>query len=172
MFLLSMVAGLFLLPGLRFEYDFQKLRGESPASEYETVTTEDFGFAFSPTLILTPEKENLFEIQDALEEIKIKNGKNTIIGLQYSLNMFSQKEYESKQGVIARIREMFLDNEDIIKFSLGNDRYENFRKLVNAEPFDEKQIPLILRKKLRAGDDYLVLLLSPADKNFFHVENI
>ena len=61
---------------------------------------------------------------------------------------------------------------DIIKFSLGNDRYENFKKLVNAEPFDENRIPHNLEKKLRAEDDYLVLLLSPADKNFFRVENI
>lgn len=172
MFLCLMVGGLFLLPGLRFEYDFQKLRGDSPASEYETVTTDDFGYAFSPTLILTPEKKNLFEIQNALEEIKGKSGDKTIIGLQYSLNMFSREEYESKQSAIARIRKMFLDDEDIIKFSLGNDRYENFRKLVNAEPFDEKQIPVNVNKKLRAGDDYLLLLLSPADKNFFHVENI
>ncbi len=172
MFLFLMVVSLFLLPGLRFEYDFQKLRGESPASEYETVTTDDFGYAFSPTLILTQEKGNLFEIHTALEEIKHKGGKKTIIGLQYSLNIFSREEYESKKDAIARIRKMFLENEDIIKFSLGNDRYENFRKLVNAEPFDENRVPSNLQKKLRAGDDYLVLLLSPADKNFFRVENI
>ena len=172
MFLCLMVASLFLLPGLKFEYDFQKLRGESPASEYETVTTDDFGFAFSPTLILTPEKENLFAIQAALEEIKGKSGDQTIIGLQYSLNMFSREEYESKAEVIVRLRKLFLDNADIIQFSLGNDRYKNFKKLVDAEPFDEKEIPLNLQKKLRAGDDYLVLLLSPADKNFFHIENI
>ncbi len=172
MFLFLMVASLFLLPGLRFEYDFQKLRGESPASEYETVTTDDFGYAFSPTLILTQEKGNLFEIHTALEEIKHKGGEQTIIGLQYSLNIFSRKEYESKKDAIIRIRKMFLDNADIIKFSLGNDRYKNFGKLVNAEPFDENRVPSNLQKKLRAGDDYLVLLLSPADKNFFRVENI
>jgi predicted RND superfamily exporter protein len=171
-FLSLMVVSLFFLPGLKFEYDFQKLRGDSPASEYETITTDDFGFAFSPTLILTPKKENLFEIQSALDEIKIKNGDQTIIGLQYSLNMFSPEEYESKVDVITRIRKIFLDNSDIIKFSLGQDRYKNFKRLVDAEPFDEKQIPLNLEKKLRAGDDYLVLLLSPADKNFFRVENI
>ncbi len=172
MFLLLMVASLFFLPGLKFEYDFQKLRGESPASDYETVTTNDFGFAFSPTLILTKKKENLFDIQSALEEIKRKNGDKTIIGLQYSLNMFSRVEYESKKDVIARILELFVDNADIIQFSLGKDRYENFERLVKAEPFDEEQIPLNLEKKMRAGDDYLVLLLSPADKNFFQVENI
>ena len=172
MFLLIMVASLFFLPGLKFEYDFQKLRGESPASDYETVTTNDFGFAFSPTLILTQKKENLFEIQSALEEIKRKSGDQTIIGLQYSLNMFSRVEYEYKKDVLARIRDMFFDNSDIIKFSLGKDRYENFEKLVKAEPFDEEQIPQNLEKKLRAGGDYLVLLLSPADKNFFNVENI
>jgi uncharacterized protein len=172
MFLCLMVASLFLLPGIKFEYDFQKLRGESPASEYETVTTDDFGFAFSPTLILTSEKENLFAIQAALDEIKGKSGDQTIIGLHYSLNMFSPEEYEAKADVIARIRKMFLDNADIIKFSLGNDRYINFKKLVDAEPFDEKKIPKSLEKKLRAGDDYLVLLLSPADKNFFNIKNI
>jgi len=172
LFLLLMVASLFLLPGISFEYDFQKLKGESPASEYETVTTDDFGFAFSPTLILTPEKENLFEIHTALEKIKRRSGDQTIIGTKYSLNMFSREEYESKKDVIARIRKIVYDNMDIIKFSLGNDRYENFKKLVNVEPFDEKEIPDNLKKKLRAEDDYLVLLLSPADKNFFRVENI
>ena len=172
LFLLLMVASLFLLPGISFEYDFQKLKGVSPASEYETVTTDDFGFAFSPTLILTPEKENLFEIHTALEKIKRRSGDQTIIGTKYSLNMFSREEYESKKDVITRIRKLVYDNMDIIKFSLGNDRYENFKKLVNVEPFDEKQIPDNLKKKLRAEDDYLVLLLSPADKNFFRVENI
>ncbi|MBT5958221.1 MAG: MMPL family transporter [Nitrospina sp.] len=172
LFLLLMVASLFLLPGISFEYDFQKLKGESPASEYETVATDDFGFAFSPTLILTPEKENLFEIHTALEKIKRRSGDQTIIGTKYSLNMFSREEYESKKDVITRIRKLVYDNMDIIKFSLGNDRYENFKKLVNVEPFDEKQIPDNLKKKLRAEDDYLVLLLSPADKNFFRVENI
>ncbi|MBT7178314.1 MAG: MMPL family transporter [Nitrospina sp.] len=172
LFLLLMVASLFLLPGISFEYDFQKLKGESPASEYETVATDDFGFAFSPTLILTPEKEDLFEIHTALEKIKRRSGDQTIIGTKYSLNMFSREEYESKKDVITRIRKLVYDNMDIIKFSLGNDRYENFKKLVNVEPFDEKQIPDNLKKKLRAEDDYLVLLLSPADKNFFRVENI
>jgi len=172
LFLLLMVASLFLLPGISFEYDFQKLKGESPASEYETVATDDFGFAFSPTLILTPEKEDLFEIHAALEKIKRRSGDQTIIGTKYSLNMFSREEYESKKDVITRIRKLVYDNMDIIKFSLGNDRYENFKKLVNVEPFDEKQIPDNLKKKLRAEDDYLVLLLSPADKNFFRVENI
>ena len=96
-------------------------------------------------MILTPKKENLFEIQSALDEIKTKNGDQTIIGLQYSLNMFSPEEYESKADVIARIRKIFLDNSDIIKFSLGQDRYENFKKLVDTQPFDEKKIPLNLK---------------------------
>ena len=36
----------------------------------------------------------------------------------------------------------------------------------------KSKYPRNLEKKLRAEDDYLVLLLSPADKNFFRVENI
>ncbi len=172
LFFLLMVSSLFLLPDLKFEYDFQQLKGESPASDYETVTTDDFGLAFSPTLILTPEKKNLFEIHAALDKIKKRSGDQTIIGLQYSLNIFSRNEYESKKDVISRIRKIFYDNTDIIKFSMGNDRYENFEKLMNAEPFDAERVPQSLVKKLRAGDDYLLLLFSPADKNFFRVENI
>ena len=172
MFLLLMALSFVLLPELKFEYDFQKLKGESPASDYETITTDDFGLAFSPTLILTPKKEDLFEIHTALDEIKDDSGDQTIIGLQYSLNLFSPQEYESKKDVVGRIQKIFHDNTDIIKFSLGNDRYENFKKLVSVEPFDENQMPQNLFKKLRAGDDYLFLLFSPADKNFFRVENI
>ena len=171
-FIFILVLSLFLLPGIEFEYDFQKLRGESPASDYETETTEDFGVAFSPTVILTPEKDNLFYIHEVLGDLKKQNGKKTIIGIQYSLNMFSKKEYESKKEVIARIRKNFEDNKFIIRFSLGAERFETFKNLLYAKPFDESQIPTGIQKKLMAGEDYLLLLFSPADKNFFQVQNI
>lgn len=172
LFVLLMIFSLVLLPGIEFEYDFQKLRGESPASDYETETTNDFGFAFSPTVILTPEKDNLFYIHNALEEIKKKSGDKTVIGIQYSLNLFSKKEYDSKKEIIARIKENFDSNRDIIRFSLGKNRFRNFESILNVEPFDESEIPSNLQKKLMAGKDYLLLLFSPADKNFFRVENI
>ena len=171
-FLLLLISSLFLLPGIEFEYDFQKLRGESPASDYETETTDDFGLAFSPTVILTPEKDNLFYIHKALEGIKKENGDKTIIGAQYSMNMFSQKEYESKKEVIARIRNNFEENKDIIRFSLGEERLKKFELLFDAKPFDESIIPMDLQQKLMAGEDYLLLLFSPANKNFFRVANI
>jgi len=171
-FIVLMISSLFLLPGVKFEYDFQKLRGESPASDYETETTDDFGLAFSPTVILTPEKDNLFYIHEALEDIKKTNGDKTIIGIQYSLNMFSEKEYESKKEVIARIRKNFEENKDIIRFSLGEERFNKFESLLDVKPFDESRVPRGLQNKLMAGKDYLLLLFSPADKNFFRVENI
>ena len=171
-FLLLLISSLFLLPGIEFEYDFQKLRGESPASDYETETTDDFGLAFSPTVILTPKKDNLFYIHEALEDIKKENGDKTIIGAQYSMNLFSQKEYESKKEIIARIRNNFEENKDIIRFSLGEERLKKFELLFDAKPFDESRVPIDLQKKLMAGKDYLLLLFSPADKNFFRVENI
>ena len=171
-FLLLLISSLFLLPGIEFEYDFQKLRGESPASDYETETTDDFGLAFSPTVILTPKKDNLFYIHEALEDIKKENGDKTIIGAQYSVNMFSQKEYETKKEIIARIRNNFEENKDIIRFSLGEERLKKFELLFDAKPFDESRVPIDLQKKLMAGKDYLLLLFSPADKNFFRVENI
>ncbi|MFT4578314.1 MAG: putative RND superfamily exporter protein [Nitrospinales bacterium] len=172
LFILLMISSLVLLPGIEFEYDFQKLRGDSPASDYETETTNDFGYAFSPTVILTPEKDNLFYIHDALEEIKKTNGNKTVIGIQYSLNLFSKKEYDSKKEIIDRIKENFNSNKDIIRFSLGEKRFSNFESILNVEPFDESKMPANLQKKLMAGKDYLLLLFSPADKNFFRVENI
>jgi len=171
-FIFLLVLSLLFLPEIKFEYDFQKLRGESPASEYETETTNDFGLAFSPTLILTPQKDNLFHIQQALEEIKKESGEKTIIGIQYSLNLFSLKEYESKKEIIDRVRKSFYDNRDIIRFSLGEKRVKNFELLLNVKPFDESRIPQALQKKLMAGKDYVLLLFSPAEKNFFRVENI
>ena len=171
-FLLLLISSLFLLPGIEFEYDFQKLRGESPASDYETETTDDFGLAFSPTVILTSAKDNLFHIHEALESIKKENRGKTIIGAQYSMNLFSQKEYESKKEVIARIRNNFEENKDIIRFSLGEERLKKFELLFDAKPFDESRVPINLQKKLMAGKDYLLLLFSPADKNFFQVKNI
>ena len=172
LFVLLMIFSLALLPGIEFEYDFQKLRGDSPASDYETETTNDFGYAFSPTVILTPEKDNLFYIHDALEEIKKESGDKTVIGIQYSLNLFSKKEYDSKKEIIARVKENFDSNKDIIRFSLGEKRFKNFESILNAKPFGESKIPDNLQKKLMAGKDYLLLMFSPAEKNFFRVENI
>ncbi|MBT5470088.1 MAG: MMPL family transporter [Nitrospina sp.] len=172
LFIFLMISSLFLLPGVEFEYDFQKLRGESPASDYETETTDDFGLAFSPTIILTPEKDNLFYIHEALEDIKKTSGDKTIIGIQYSLNLFSQKEYESKKEIIARIRQNFDENRNIIRFSLGKERFNNFERILDVKPFDGSRVPEGIQQKLMAGKDYLLLLFSPADKNFFRVENI
>jgi uncharacterized protein len=172
LFVLLMIFSLLLIPGIEFEYDFQRLRGDSPASDYETETTNDFGYAFSPTVILTPDKDNLFHIHDALEEIKKESGNKTVIGIQYSLNLFSKKEYDSKKEIINRIKENFDNNKDIIRFSLGESRFKNFESIMKIEPFDESKVPENLKKKLMAKKDYLLLLFSPADKNFFRVENI
>lgn len=172
LFMLLTVSSLFLLPGVQFEYDFKKLRGESPAGDYETATTRDFGFAFSPTLILTPKKENLFYIHQALARIKKKNGENSTIGLHHSLNLFSAREYESKKDVLVRIRELFEREKDIIKLSLGESRFRKLQRLVNPKPFDESRVPKILVKKFKVQEEYLVLILSPAEKDFFDVRNI
>ena len=96
-FIAGLVFSLFMIPHIQFEYDFQKLRGDSPAADYETETTNDFGFAFSPTIILTPKKENLFDIHQALDDIKQENGDRSTIGLIQSLNLFTKKEFESKK---------------------------------------------------------------------------
>ena len=55
---------------------------------------------------------------------------------------------------------------------LGEERFESFKNLLNVKPFDESRIPIRIQKKLMAGKDYLLLLFSPADKNFFRVQNI
>ena len=172
LFLLLMAASLFLLPDVEFEYDFEKLKGESPATAYETETTRDFGVAFSPTVILTPNKDDLFYIHQALDEIKRRYGPKSTIGLHHSLNLFSRKEYESKKDILERIRDLFDREADIIEIALGTFRYQKLKQLVHAPPFDESKIPEVLRKRFTAGDEYLLLVFSPADKNFFDVRNI
>ena len=74
--------------------------------------------------------------------------------------------------MIARIRKNFEDNKYIIRFSLGEERFQSFKKLLYVKPFDESRIPIEIQKNLVAGEDYLLLLFSPADKNFFRVQNI
>ncbi len=172
LFVVMMAGSVLLIPGLEFEYDFQELRGHSPAADYETASTNDFGYAFSPTVILTPQKENLFYIHQALEKIKYENEKDSTIGLHLSLNLFSKKEYESKKEVLNRIREVFEENQDIIKLSLGKRRFEKLKKLIYSKPFDENAIPKNLIKKFTIEDEYILLMYSPADKNFFDVRNI
>jgi len=172
LFLLLMISSLFLLPEVEFEYDFEKLKGESPATEYETETTRDFGVAFSPTVILTPNKKDLFYIHEALDRIKRRYGEDSTIGLHHSLNLFSRKEYESKKEILDRIRVLFEKESDVIEIALGTLRFQKLKRLVNAGPFDEEKIPPVLRKRFTAGDEYLLLIFSPASKNFFDVRNI
>jgi len=171
-FLAVLLISFFLLPHVQFEYDFQKLRGDSPAAEYETKTTDDFGFAFSPTVMLASKTKDLFYTHQALEEVKENNGKDSTIGIYYSLNNFSQKEFESKKEILERIRELFYEEKEIIRLALGSTRFEKFKLMLAAGPFDESAIPRSLREKLTAKDDFLLLMFSPSDKNFFNVKNV
>ena len=171
-FLAVLLISFFLLPHVKFEYDFQKLRGDSPAAEYETKTTDDFGFAFSPTVMLASKTKDLFYTHQALEEVKENNGKDSTIGIYYSLNNFSQKEFESKKEILERIRELFFEEKEIIRLALGSARFEKFKLMLAAGPFDESAIPRSLREKLTAKDDFLLLMFSPSDKNFFNVKNV
>lgn len=172
MFILLLISSLFLLPRIEFEHDFRKLRGESPAADFEAKTTEDFGFAFSPTVIMTPNKDDLFKIHQALQAIKEKNRDDSTIGIHHSLDLFSLKQYESKQPVLKRIHNKLIKDRDIIEISMGTQRYRKLKQLVEAKPFDAENIPPNLLKRFMAGDQYLLLIFSPADKNFFDVRNI
>ena len=154
-FLAVLLISFFLLPHVKFEYDFQKLRGDSPAAEYETKTTDDFGFAFSPTVMLASKTKDLFYTHQALEEVKENNGKDSTIGIYYSLNNFSQKEFESKKEILERIRELFYEEKEIIRLALGSTRFEKFKLMLAARPFDESAIPRSLKEKLTAKDDFL-----------------
>ena len=171
-FLAVLLISFFLLPHVKFEYDFQKLRGDSPEAEYETESTNDFGFAFSPTIILASNKKDLFYTHQALEKTKEKNGKHSTIGMHYSLNNFSRLEFESKKEILERIRDLFYEEKDIVRLALGSTRFEKFKEMLAAEPFDESAIPESLEKKLIAKDDFLLLMFSPSDKNFFNVKNV
>ncbi len=172
MFILLLVFSLFLLPDIEFEHDFRKLRGESPAADFEAETTEDFGFAFSPTVIMTPNKKDLFQIHQTLQTIKEKYGDKSTIGIHHSIDLFSLKQYENKKVVLKRIRDKLIKDRDIIEISMGTQRYRKLKRLVEAKPFDEKHIPANLLKRFTAADQYLLLIFSPADKNFFDVRNI
>ena len=172
LFLVLLGLSFYLLPQIKFEYDFQELRGDSPAADYETKSTNDFGFAFSPTVILASKKEDLFHVHQALEAIKEKNGNNSTIGMHYSLNQFSRQEFESKKDIIIRIRKIFNEEKDIIRLALGKDRFSKFEQLLTTEPFDESKIPQSLISKLTAKDKFLLLMFSPSDKNFFNVKNV
>ena len=172
MFILLLIFSLFLLPNIEFEHDFRKLRGESPAADFEAETTADFGFAFSPTVIMTPNKEDLFKIHAALQTIKEKYGDESTIGIHHSLDLFSLKQYESKKAVLKSIYDKLIKDRDIIEISMGTQRYRKLKRLVEAKPFDEKHIPANLLKRFMADDQYLLLIFSPADKNFFDVRNI
>ena len=172
LFLLVMAASLVLVPNVEFEYDFQKLRGDSPAADYETQTSRDFGFAFSPTVLMTSKKEDLFAIHQALENIKNKYGSDSTISMVHSLNLFSPSEYKSKKDVLKKISRKLIREKNILELSMGTTRYDHLRRLVESPPFNESKVPESLIRRFTAEDQYLVLIFSPSDKNYFDVRNI
>ncbi len=172
MFILVLILSLFLLPGVQFEHDFQKLRGDSPAADYKSETSDDFGLGFSPTVIMASNKDDLFQIHQILQQLKEKYGKDSIIGVHHSLGLFGKKEYDSKKEILDRINKKLVEEKDIIEISLGTRRYQKLKKLVEAEPFDETRIPSNLVKRFTAQDQYLLIMFSPANKDFFDVRNI
>jgi len=56
--------------------------------------------------------------------------------------------------------------------ALGAARFVKFEQMLASEPFDETAIPESLLYKLIASDEFLLLMFSPSDKNFFNVKNV
>ena len=172
LFILLLISSLFLIPKIEFEHDFKKLRGESPAADFEAEATTDFGFAFSPTVIMTTNRDHLPEIHKVLQQIKDSHGEESTIGIHHSLSLFAREQYHEKKEIMDRIRDKLIKDRDIIEISMGTKRFGRLIQLLEAPPFDEKNIPDNILKRFTVMDHYLLLIFAPADKDFFDVRNI
>ncbi|MFQ5483602.1 MAG: MMPL family transporter, partial [Nitrospinaceae bacterium] len=129
-------------------------------------------FAFSPTVIVAASRKDLFPIHQALDRVREKYGAQTTIGMHHSLGLFGREEYAAKKDILARIQNLMKKEADVIEISLGTHRFQKLKALVEATPFDEDRIPEVLKQRFMAGDEYLLLVYSKADKDFFDVRNI
>jgi len=121
---------------------------------------------------MTPNKEDLFKIHETLQALKEKYGDESTIGIHHSLDLFSLRQYKTKKPILDLIRDKLIKDRDIIEISMGTERYRKLKRMLETKPFDAKNIPPNLIKRFMAEDQYLLLIFSPADKDFFDVRNI
>ena len=81
-------------------------------------------------------------------------------------------EYKSKKDILKKISKKLILEKNILELSMGAARYNHLRRLVESPPFNESKIPPSLIKRFTAGDQYLALIFSRSDKNYFDVRNI
>ncbi|HEX5753542.1 MAG TPA: MMPL family transporter [Archangium sp.] len=153
----------YVLPRIGFETNMRKLRGESPSVVLDDHISEQLGTHLNPAILLVDDLEQAQVVEDVITEVKTRHGAGSTFKQYASLNELLPQDVPGHQEQLAALRATL---ERLPEEAQKDPRLENVRKMLEAQPYGEAQLPLEVRRRFEAQDGKgMFLLLFPSVSN-------
>ncbi|MFY0567433.1 efflux RND transporter permease subunit [Archangium lansingense] len=153
----------YVLPRVGFETNMRALKGDSPSVALDDHISAQLGTHLNPAILLVDDLKQAQAVQDVILEVKNRHGAESTFKQVASLNDLLPQDVPAHQEQIAALRAT-LDKlpEDAQK----DPRLESVKKMLEAQPYGEDQLPLEVRRRFEAQDGKgMFLLLFPSVSN-------
>lgn len=154
---------LYVLPRVGFETNMRALRGDSPSVALDDHISEQLGTHLNPAILLVDDLKQAQVVQDVILEVKNRHGAQSTFKQYASLNELLPQDVPAHQEQLAALRATL---EKLPEDAQKDPRLENVKKMLEAQPYGEEQLPLEVRRRFEAQDGKgMFLLLFPSVSN-------
>lgn len=143
--------GWHLTTDLEFEYDFKKLRPESPETGPKASLPEELKEERSPAIILTENREEAMEVVAAVKRIREARGDSSTIRSVKSVYSALPDSQGAKLEVIARIRDLVDDNRGLLDAG-ERARLDSLRQYLDVKALALEDLPVDMTKSFSSKD--------------------
>lgn len=136
---------------LGFEYDFKKLRPEIPSTGPQASIPKELKESRSPAIVLTESRQEAEEVVATVKARKAARGDSSTIQSVKSVYSALPAQQERKLELIASIRTLIDDNEDLLSDE-DRTRADSLRQYLDVRELQLEDLPVELTKSFSSKE--------------------
>ncbi len=156
---------IFMIPGVRFDYDFGALEDSTlPSFELDTEVNNILGYNMEPVVILTDKTSSERALVNALKARQKEQGKKSTIDFVSALDDLVPTQQAEKKEVLDQIKQTLVKVDANKLDKDTGERLANFKKMVEPVPFQRSDIPVSVRRQfegVKTGQEGGFVLIFP-----------
>ncbi len=146
-----------------FETNLRNLKGDSPAMRLDDHIIEQTGTPLNPAILLVEDLQQAQVVQQVIDEVKARHGADSTFQQSASLNDLLPQDVPGHQEQLAALRGML---ERLPQDAQEDPRVASVKKMLEAQPYGQEQLPVEVRRRFEATDGQgMFLLLFPSVSN-------
>jgi uncharacterized protein len=154
---------LYVSPRVGFETNMRKLKGDSPAMRLDDHIIEQTGTPLNPAILLVEDLQQAQVVRQVIDQVKARHGADSTFKQSASLNDLLPQDVPGHQEQIAALRGML---ERLPQDAQEDPRVASVKKMLEAQPYGQAQLPVEVRRRFEATDGKgMFLLLFPSVSN-------